>query len=83
MENYVKSLSDDERTLEEKIARKNLEIERANKRLKGLAGVKPAFMEEIERLEGDLEKFYAIYYDKFRNLDYLENLVDKYNDIEF
>ena len=83
MEKYVKSLTDDERTLEEKIKRKNLEIERATKRLKSLSNIKPAFVEEIERNEKELEKLYSIYLDKFRNLDYLEHQVDKYNDIEF
>lgn len=30
-------------------------------------------MDEYEKLEQELEKFYAVYIDKFRNLDYLEN----------
>jgi len=30
-------------------------------------------MDEYEKLESELEKFYSIYVDKFRNLDYLEN----------
>ena len=83
MERYVKNLTDDERSLEEKIKRKNLEIERATKRLKDLSNIKPAYMEEIERLEKELERLYQVYLDKYRNLDYLENLVDQYNDIEF
>lgn len=72
MEVYVKRLTEDERTLEEKIKRKSLEIERTNKKLNGIGGTKPAFMEEMERLEKELEKYYSIYLDKFRNLDYLE-----------
>lgn len=83
MEKYVKSLTDDERSLEEKIKRKNIEISITAKRLKGFSDLKPAFMDEIERLEKDLEHLYTVYLDKFRNLDYLENLVDKYNDIEY
>lgn len=83
MEKYVKSLADDERTLEEKIKRKNLEIERANKRLKSMSSVKPAFVEELERNEKELERLYTVYLEKFRNLDWLEHEVDKYNDIEY
>ena len=78
MESYVKNLREDERTLEEKIKRKNLDIERANKRLKGMS-VKPAYMEDMEARERELEKLYAIYLDKFRNLDHLNHLVDVYN----
>jgi clusterin-associated protein 1 len=83
MEKYVKSLADDERTLEEKIKRKSLEIERANKRLKSMSSVKPAFVEELERNEKELERLYVVYLEKFRNLDWLEHEVDKYNDLEY
>jgi len=78
MESYVKNLREDERTLEEKIKRKNMDIERANKRLKGMS-VKPAYMEEMEAHERELEKLYAVYLEKHRNLSYLNNLVDVYN----
>ena len=78
MESYVKNLREDERTLEDKIKRKNLDIERANKRLKGMS-VKPAYMEEMEEQERELEKLYLVYLEKFRNLGYLNNLVDVYN----
>lgn len=54
-------------------------MERAEKRLKALTNVKPAYMEEYERLERDMEKLYAVYLDKFRNLEYLEHELDKYN----
>lgn len=39
-------------------------------------------MDEYEKLEQELEKFYQIYIDKFRNLDYLENQIDVYNQKE-
>ena len=35
-------------------------------------------MDEYEKLESELEKFYQIYIDKFRNLDFLENQLDIY-----
>jgi len=78
MESYVKNLREDERTLEEKIKRKNLDIERANKRLVGMS-VKPAYMQDMEDREKELERLYAVYLDKFRNLDHLNHLVDIYN----
>jgi len=36
-------------------------------------------MDEYEKLEEELGKFYSIYIDKFRNLDYLEDQLDLYN----
>jgi len=36
----------------------------------------------MERLEKEIEKIYAIYLEKFRNLDYLEHKVDMYNELE-
>jgi len=50
-----------------------LEVERAEKRFKLLTNMKPAYMEEYERLEFDMEKIYNTYMDKFRNLEYLEH----------
>jgi clusterin-associated protein 1 len=41
--------------------------------------VRPEHMDEYEKLEQELEKFYQVYIDKFRNLDYLENQLDVYN----
>lgn len=43
---------------------------------------KPAFMEEYERLEQQLEGLYQVYIEKYRNIDYLENELEKYNKIE-
>ena len=35
-------------------------------------------MEEYEKLELELEKLYAVYVERFRNLDYLEHELDQY-----
>lgn len=43
---------------------------------------KPAFMEEYERLQQELEGLYQVYIEKYRNIDYLENQLEKYNKIE-
>lgn len=38
-----------------------MELDRMEKRLKLLTNMKPAYMDEYERLESDLEKIYEIY----------------------
>ena len=50
-----------------------------DKRLKGIENVKPEYQEEYERLEAELERFYAIYVEKYTNIDYLEYELDMYN----
>lgn len=50
--------------------------------MKSLKNVKPAYMEEYERLERELEKLYGNYLDKFRNLEYLEHTMDLHNQEE-
>jgi clusterin-associated protein 1 len=36
-------------------------------------------MEEVDKLEKELQKYYEIYLDKYRNLDYLEHELEKYH----
>ena len=79
MEKMVENLKADESTLEQKIKRKSDELERARKRLDSIQGVRPAFMDEYEQLEKELERLYMIYVEGVRNLDYLENEMDEYN----
>jgi len=82
MQKYVVNLEKDEKTLEEKIKRQSVELERGEKRLKSLTNVRPAFMDEYERLEQELERLYTKYVEKMRNLDYLEHQLDSYNQAE-
>ena len=56
MQKSVENLDRDQRTLDEKIKKRTLELERSKKRYEGMAQVKPAFMDEYERLELELEK---------------------------
>jgi len=79
MDDTVKQLRLDEAELDSKIKRRKQEMERADKRLKGIENVKPEYQEEYERLESELERFYTIYVEKFSNIDYLEYEIDKYN----
>lgn len=82
MQRYIDNLERDEKNLEEKIKRRSAELERAEKRLKSLMNVRPAYMDEYERLERELERLYGVYVEKFRNLNYLENELDVYNQLE-
>ena len=58
----LKQMSDelqrDEKSLEQKIKKKKQELERCRKRLGSLQSVRPAFMDEYEQLEQELERFY-------------------------
>ena len=73
------NLQADESNLVSKIEKKKIEFDRAEKRLKSLQGVRPAYMDEYERIEKDLVGIYETYMDKFRNLAFLENQLDDYN----
>lgn len=75
----AEELSRDEKQLELKIRKKRQELERSKKRLGSLATVRPAFMDEYEQLEQELERYYEQYVWRFRNLDYLEHEVDVLN----
>jgi len=79
MQDTVKQLRQDESELINKIQRRRQELERADKRLKGIENVKPEYQEEYERLEAELERFYGIYVEKYTNIDYLEYELDLYN----
>jgi len=59
--------------------RKETELERAEKRLKSLKKVKPAFIGQYEKLEGELRELHEMYIEKYRNLHYLETELEKYH----
>ncbi len=73
------NLQADEANLISKIEKKKQEFDRAEKRLKSLQGVRPAYMDEYERIEKDLVGIYESYMEKFRNLAFLEQQLDEYN----
>ncbi|KAA8589469.1 hypothetical protein FQN60_012834 [Etheostoma spectabile] len=72
----------DETSLDAKIEKKKLELERNRKRLQTLQSVRPAFMDEYEKIEEDLQKQYEIFVEKFRNLCFLESQLDEYHRLE-
>lgn len=73
------NLGSDEANLESKIEKKSMDLERNSKRLRALESVRPAFMDEYEKLEADLQIQYEVYIERFRNLGYLENQLDELN----
>lgn len=67
----------------QKIERKATDLERAEKRLKSLRTVRPAFMDEYDNLQGELRVLYAQYLERFRNVNYLEAELSKYRAQEY
>ncbi|KXZ41302.1 hypothetical protein GPECTOR_567g601 [Gonium pectorale] len=72
----MEDLERNEKTLDNKIEKKKQELERQEKRLSTLQSVRPACMDEYERLQ--LNTLYQSYLDKFRNLEFLENELEAY-----
>ena len=54
LEQQSSDLGEDERSLEGRLRKKQAELLRGQKRLESLTSVRPAFMDEYERLEGEL-----------------------------
>ncbi|MEQ2273525.1 hypothetical protein XENORESO_005320 [Xenotaenia resolanae] len=72
----------DETSLDAKIEKKKQDLERHQKRLQTLQSVRPAFMDEYEKIEEELQKQYEIFVEKFRNLSFLESQLDEYHRLE-
>lgn len=78
----IENVASDEVNLDAKIEKKKLELERNQKRLQTLKKVRPAFMDEYEKLEDELKKVYEVYVVKMRCLTYLEQLLDELERVE-
>jgi clusterin-associated protein 1 len=76
LEKQPEELESDKSALEEKLSKKAREKDRNEKRLAALKNQRPAFMDEYERLEGELAEEYEVYMTRFRNLHYLEHQLD-------
>ena len=75
----LENASSDDSNLQGKIEKKQSELERSEKRLKSLQSVRPAYMDEFERLESDMKQQYDMYVEKFRNMAYLEQQWEEWN----
>lgn len=82
LEVQMEDLEKTERAIDAKIEKKKLELERSETRLNTLQKVRPAYMDEYERLQGELQILYAQYLDRFRNLEFLENELEMYYSLE-
>ncbi|KAG5179021.1 Clusterin-associated protein-1-domain-containing protein [Tribonema minus] len=58
------------------------DLERNEKRLRSLETHRPAFADELEKLEAELQRYYEVYMVRFRNLDYLEHELERYAEAE-
>merc|ERR1719230_1963900 len=76
------NLSSDELSMQQRIDKKKSELDRHEKRFASLKAVRPAFMDEYERLEGELSGHYSMYVQSWRNLSYLESELDEINATE-
>lgn len=61
---------------------KQIELERAEKRLESLNSAKPAHFSEMRQLEAELSHVYRIYVEKIRNHDFLSASLERYHKIE-
>ncbi|XP_038147704.1 clusterin-associated protein 1 homolog isoform X2 [Cyprinodon tularosa] len=72
----------DETSLDSKLKKKKQDLERHQKRLQTLQSVRPAFMDEYEKIEEELQKQYEVFVEKFRNLTFLESQLNEYHRLE-
>lgn len=59
LEQQLDELERNEKTLDSKIEKKKQDLERNEKRLSTLQSVRPAYMDEYERLQEELNSLYA------------------------
>ncbi|XP_054162380.1 clusterin-associated protein 1 homolog [Oppia nitens] len=81
--NYkIDNVAADEANLDAKIERKKQELDRNQKRLQTLRSVRPAFMDEYEKLEEELATIYELYITKYRCLSFLEQQLEEIEESE-
>lgn len=80
MEQECEKLGSTKQDLEEKMKKRQLDLERNKKRLQSLKEARPAFMDEFESLEGELQDVYEMYMERQRNVHYLKNELIKYKE---
>jgi clusterin-associated protein 1 len=81
LDKQCKIFLSNQRGMEEKIVRKTMDIERTAKRLESLKHVRPAYMDEYEKLEEDLRVEHERFVIRLRNVDYLENELSTFGEL--
>lgn len=74
----IENLGTDEENLMVKKKRKAADLERFKKSLARLQTFKPSFMDEYEKREMELQHVYTEYVARWRNLEYLEHVMDTF-----
>ncbi|KAL3785985.1 hypothetical protein ACHAW5_005364 [Stephanodiscus triporus] len=72
LDKQCKILISNQRGMEEKIRKKTIDLERTSKRLESLKNIRPAYMDEYEKLEEEQQVEHERYVVRLRNVDYLE-----------
>ena len=72
LDKQCKILVSNQRGMEEKIRKKTIDLERTSKRMESLRHIRPAYMDEYEQLEEELQVEYERYVVLLRNVDYLK-----------
>jgi clusterin-associated protein 1 len=74
---HLDQLNNDEDTLRSKIKQRKHELERQSKRLMSVQTVRPAFMDEYEALEQEVQELFKIHCQHYRNVDFYEHELQK------
>jgi clusterin-associated protein 1 len=69
----LEQLTNDEDTLRSKIKARRHELERQSKRLVSVQTLRPAYMDEYEALEQDLQELFKLHFQHYRTVDYYEH----------
>jgi clusterin-associated protein 1 len=70
-------LNSDEDTLRSKIKQRKHDLERQSKRLMSVQTLRPAFMDEYENLERELQDLFRAHFQHYRNVDFYEHELQK------
>lgn len=72
-------LNSDEDALNAKIKQRRHEYERQSKRLMSVQTIRPAYMDEYEIHEQELQELFKVYFQHYRNIDYFEKELQKHD----
>eukprot|EP00834_Sanchytrium_tribonematis_P003757 NODE_157_length_15108_cov_0.423079.p5 type:complete len:318 gc:universal NODE_157_length_15108_cov_0.423079:3537-2584(-) len=68
----LRSVQQESKNIRLKIENKESELERRSERLKSLKHIRPAYMDEFEKLESELMDLYTKYVTRIKNVEWLE-----------
>lgn len=77
IEEEYANMETDERHVMADMKKKKDELDRNNQRLRSLEQTRPTFMDEYEKFEIELENLYELYVERYRNVDYLKDELEK------